>query len=96
VVGRLIDELRRRPLTPAEVRVVVKEALEEYRLLYSTSYSRREDTGDAVRRGAGRCIDELKRWGLVEERGGRYYWYIYPESFKRYELYGRSSTTHVS
>ena len=37
---------------------------------------------DALRKRRGRCLEKLKNLGLVQQRGEKYCWYIYPNLFK--------------
>jgi hypothetical protein len=68
----MIDALKVRPYSKKEL---MKALIESFT----------ESSQEALRKWCERQLNKLENWGLVEERGDKYCWYIYVNDFKGYE-----------
>lgn len=69
VLKAVIEALKKKCLMKEEVELIIIEKKSNIKK-------------DALRKRRGRCLEKLKTLGLVQQRGEKYCWYIYPNLFK--------------
>jgi hypothetical protein len=72
VYAALIEALKQGGLTEEDVRKIIISNTESL-------------TEDALRKRRKRYLTQLKERGLIKERDGKYFWYIYPNLFENIE-----------